>query len=149
MPAEIRLATPGDHDTVVDLLLAQLQEHEIPTPRERIAHAVGGMLRDPSLGFILVALVGGRIVGVAYLAYNWTLEAGGRVVWVEELYVDPARRCAGIGTGLLRAALEHGRAQGCVAADLEVEESHTRAANLYAREGFRPLPRRRWNLRLE
>jgi GNAT superfamily N-acetyltransferase len=148
MPTEIRLATPGDHETVADLLLAQLQEHGIPTPREEIAHAVGGMLRDPSLGFILVALVDGRIVGVAYLAYNWTLEAGGRVVWMEELYVDPAHRCAGIGTGLLRAALEHARAQGCVAADLEVEESHTRAANLYSREGFRPLPRRRWNLRL-
>jgi GNAT superfamily N-acetyltransferase len=87
-------------------------------------------------------------VGLAYLSFQWTLERGGWVMWLEELYVLPALRALGIGTALLRAALDVARARSCRAVELEVETSHTRAANLYARAGFRPLDRVHWTLSL-
>jgi ribosomal protein S18 acetylase RimI-like enzyme len=84
------------------------------------------------------------VVGVAYLSFVWALEHGGRAAWLEELYVVPWLRDQGIGTQLLHAVLEHAALQGCVAVDLEVDAGHTRAARLYAREGFLPLGRARW-----
>jgi GNAT superfamily N-acetyltransferase len=147
VPAEsldIRLAGQGDRDAVLALLVAQLREHDIDTPEAEVAHAVDGMLGHPGRGRILVATVGGPPIGVAWLSSTWTLEHGGRSMWLEELYVEPARRGQGIGTRLLREALRVATGIGAIAVDLEVETSHERAARLYAREGFRRHDRTRW-----
>jgi GNAT superfamily N-acetyltransferase len=92
----------------------------------------------------LVAVVDGKAVGVAYLAFTWTLEHGGKTAWLEEMYVLPAHRGQGIGRALLTAVCTHASEQGCAAVDLEVDAAHQRAVHLYAREGFRPLDRTRW-----
>ena len=85
---------------------------------------------------------------MAYLSFGWILERGGPAMFLEELYVVPELRDRKIGTALLHAALDVARARGCWSAELEVERSHARAANLYARAGFRPLERVHWSLPL-
>ncbi len=137
----------GEAAAVVALLEAQLDEHAIPRPTfgGGIAAVVAGMLERPERGFILCAKEKGRVIGVAYLSATWTLERGGPVIWLEELYVVPERREHGVGTKLLDEAIRRAAARGCLAMDLEVEESHTRAANLYRRSGFSELPRRRFS----
>ncbi len=85
-----------------------------------------------------------RVVGVAVLSIVWTLEHGGKSCWLDELYVRPEVRTAGVGTLLLRKAFEVMAAAGCICMDLEVESSHARAANLYVREGFRVHTRTRY-----
>lgn len=87
-------------------------------------------------------------MGVAILATTWTVEHGGLVAWLDELYVVPERRGLGIGQSLLSHAVAEAKALGCLAVELEVDEAHARAENLYARNGFGRLPRRRWALPL-
>jgi GNAT superfamily N-acetyltransferase len=77
------------------------------------------------------------------------VEHGGRVAWLEELYVVPARRNAGIGQLLLDEVLQTAKGLGCLAVDLEVDVEHARAEHLYERAGFRRLRRMRWTLGLE
>ena len=96
----------------------------------------------------LLALVDDRPVAVAYLAWTWTLEHGGRVGWLEELYARPEHRGRGVGGALLAAACDCAREAGCLAVDLEVEASHARAIRLYERRAFRRLDRTRFSLRL-
>ena len=148
MRVGIRIATPDDAAAVVELLVAQLREHAIAVPGPALARTVRGIIRHPRRGLILVATTGRRTVGVAALSFVWPIEHGGRSVWLEELYVEPARRGRGIGRRLLRAACDAAAARGAVAVDLEVDSGHARAARLYAREGFRALPRARWVRRL-
>jgi GNAT superfamily N-acetyltransferase len=131
---------------VTRLLVAQLREHRIATPAARVGAAVGRHLARRDRGRILVALAGGRLVGIAALSFAWPLEHADRSVWLEELYVTPAWRERGIGTRLLRAVRIVAAAAGAVAIDLEVDVEHTRAARLYEREGFQPVPRARWIL---
>ena len=114
----------------------------------RIGRAVDGVLRHPERGRLLVATLAGRPIGLAALSFIWPLEHGGRSAWLEELYVEPPHRGRGIGRTLLRAACRLAARSGAAAVDLEVDAGHTRAARLYAREGFRPLPRARWVRRL-
>src|SRR5262245_9676399 len=130
----IALATASDRESLLALLEAQLREHDLPTGG--LAAAIDGALAVPARGAFLVAREGPRIVGVAYLSFNWTLEHGGRAAWLEEIYVLPERRSGGLGRRLLQRVVEHARASGCLAIDLEVEASHSRAARLYEREGF-------------
>ena len=144
----INFAGAADAPAVVELLLAQLAEHAIDTPRPAVEHAVAGVLAEPRRGRILVASEGERLVGVAYVSFVWALEHGGHSAWLEELYVRPEERSRGVGSALLAAALDFARADGCAAVDLEVEEEHVRAANLYARNGFVKHTRARWVRRL-
>jgi GNAT superfamily N-acetyltransferase len=151
-PVVIVLARPHDEHDLATLLTAQFEEHAIVLDDAMLREAIRGPLRDPRLGALLLARTpadvaaraAGPAVGLAYLAYTWTLEHAGKAAWLEELYVVPDRRSAGLGTALLRAALDHARAAGCKAVDLEVEADHARAARLYAREGFHAHSRARW-----
>ena len=141
-------ARPDELEAICSLLQAQLEEHAIPLAPELLAGAVRGALADDRHALILVVRQAGRPVGVAYLSFGWILERGGLAMFLEELYVVPELREGGIGSALLRAALDVARTRECVSAELEVEGSHARAANLYARAGFRPLERVHWMLPL-
>src|SRR5258708_29578193 len=102
----------------------------------------------PEHGALLLALDSGVPVGLAALSYTWTLEHGGLVAWLDELYVVPERRGQGLGTALLVAARKVATDAGCAAIELEVDATHRRAENLYHRAGFEPLRRARWSLSL-
>lgn len=144
----VRLARAGDLAAVLDLLGRQFAEHAIDVEKEALERAVATVLGSHDHGFFVLAGDGDEPTGVAYVSFTWALEHGGKSSWLEELYVLPARRGRGLGAALLEAALDEARARGCAAADLEVESDHARAENLYRREGFRPLARRRWVKRL-
>jgi len=140
--ATIRTCTSRDRAAARALLSAQLEEHAIPT--DSLDAALDGALADASRALVLVAEDAGHAIGVACLAFTWTLEHGGKSAWLDELYVVPSRRNAGVGRALLDAALREAKARGCLAVDLEVEADHARAANLYARAGFRAHRRARF-----
>lgn len=137
-------ATPAELSHVRGLLRAQFEDHAITLDEAAFDRGLIRMLQDPSLGRILLAIEGDHAIGLAVLAFTWTLEHGGLVAWLDELYVVPARREGGVGRHLLQEALRTAREAGCAAVELEVESDHARAENLYAREGFERLPRRRW-----
>jgi|SRR5947208_9695398 len=141
---DIRPATPADREAVVALFVAQMREHDIPTPAARLAAAFDHVLADAARGLILLACEGEQPIGVAALSYAFPIEVGARTAWLEELYVQPASRERGVGTTLLRAALEAAATAGAEAVDLEVVAGHERADRLYARFGFRRLPRAHW-----
>jgi ribosomal protein S18 acetylase RimI-like enzyme len=149
MPSlDVRSVTEADLAAVSELLVAQLREHRVDTPAERIASAAAAVVAHPERGRLLVAVEDGRAVGVAAISFMWPIEHGGKAAWLEELYIVPAARERGVGTRLLREALRVARECGAVAVDLEVDVEHERVASLYAREGFEKLPRARWVRRL-
>jgi ribosomal protein S18 acetylase RimI-like enzyme len=141
---DIRPATPADMDDVVELLAAQLAEHDIPIDRADLAYAAEGILRVPERGLILLAVDDVRAVGVACVSFSWTVERGGMVAWLDELYVVPDRREHGIGNELLGRVIAAAGEAECRTVELEVETSHARAEHLYRRHGFSDMPRRRW-----
>src|SRR5687768_10947653 len=141
---EIRTAVPADIEPVLGLLSQQLQENSVSVAKEQLREATLQLLDRPELGRILVAAHSEALVGVAVLSFLWTLEHGGATTWLDELYVDPRQRRAGLGTRLLEAAMAIARTRGCLALDLEVEPGHESAVQLYERLGFRRLPRERW-----
>lgn len=137
-----------DRDEAVRLLVAQLREHGIDTGEDAMRIAVDGAIGVPSRGRLLIVREHERAIGVAYVSFVWALEHGGHSAWLEELYVVPDRRCGGVGTALLHAAIGVAETEGCVALDLEVEVSRARVTSLYQREGFEQHARTRWVKRL-
>ena len=143
----IRVAHPEDVDAVVRLLAAQFREHDIQLGVAELREGFRGLIFDPVRGAVILA-EDRDPVGVAVLAYTWTLEHGGLVAWLDELFVVPEHRDQGTGRALLLRAVDVARDNGCRAVDLEVDLHHGRAERLYERQGFVALPRRRWSKRL-
>ena len=134
-----------EREEVLALLSAQLEEFSIRLPRELFLRTAEAALADDGRALVLVARRDGRPVGVAYLSFQWTLEGGGWAMWLEELYVIPGLRGRGIGGQLVQAALDVARERECRFVELETETRLPRAANLYARAGFKPLSRVHWS----
>lgn len=136
---------------ILDLIGANLGEIGVQVPPPRLEAAVDAVLRDPNLGFILIARrdEDEEVLGVAYVSIVWALEHGGRSCWLEELRVSPSHRGRGIGAQLVRAAIRKARTLGCAGMDLEIGRENSRAVNLYQREGFTNLSRTRWVKKLE
>jgi GNAT superfamily N-acetyltransferase len=125
------------------LVEAQYREHRIRIPRDRLRRALAGLLRGR--GVLVMARSGASAAGVAVLSWAWTVERGGKTAWLDELYVVPALRGRGIGRRLLLRAIAEARHADCVSIELEVVRGHGRAARLYRRERFSPLPRTRYS----
>lgn len=85
---------------------------------------------------IVLFLDGDAPVGYALLVAYWSNEFGGELAFVDELYVVPAARGAGIGRRFLES-LDSERPFGAVAAFLEVSRANAGARRLYESLGFR------------
>jgi GNAT superfamily N-acetyltransferase len=121
-----------------------MAEHRVRSETEKLSQVFYRILADEQSGFVLVARLRSDIVAVAYVATILSVEHGGRAGWLEELYVTPMHRERGIGGALLNSVIELACELNLVALDLEVDADHQRAESLYARFGFRRLPRSRW-----
>jgi GNAT superfamily N-acetyltransferase len=137
-------ARPTDQDAVVALLAGQMAEHRVRSETEKLLQVFHRILADERYGFVLVARLHSEIVAVVYVATILSVEHGGRTGWLEELYVTPKQRNRGIGSTLLNGVIKLACELGLVALDLEVDADHQAAESLYARFGFRRLPRSRW-----
>ena len=80
----------------------------------------------------------GRPAGYALLAITYSNEAGGIVVWIEEIYILSEFRGHGLGARLI-SFIEEECSDKAVKLRLEVEESNKGASRLYERLGFKYL----------
>lgn len=144
----IQRATTRDIDDLLKLVQKQFLEHEIGLDSDRLEAAIRHMLAHQGLGFLLIATDSDRLIGFAAISFAWALEHSGKSAWLDELYVLPEHRGAGVGSDLVESAIIEAEKEGCLAIDLEVDMEHRRAENLYRRKGFQKLARSRWVKRL-
>lgn len=92
--------------------------------------------RQRLYGYLLEA--DGQAAGYAIVSLKFETEVGGDAAWIEELYVDEARRGQGIGSAFLAYLAQemHGKIRRI---RLEVGAENAGAKRLYARLGFQPL----------
>lgn len=78
------------------------------------------------------------IVGYFLIAITWSNEAGGMVIWLEELFFKETSRGKGYGTQVFAwVEKEYPNAKRF---RLEVTEENERAIALYKKLGYRELP---------
>ncbi|MBE6654370.1 MAG: GNAT family N-acetyltransferase [Ruminococcaceae bacterium] len=75
----------------------------------------------------------GSVIGYGVLAYTYSQEAGGKTVWLEEIYIKEAYRGKGAGSLFIDFVLENIPAKRY---RLETEPENEKAAALYRRKGF-------------
>ena len=104
--------------------------------RDHVALALHGLVMDKRLGRVYVIRCSGEPAGYLILMFCHSVEFGGRVAFVDELFVCEAHSGKGIGTLALAFVEKESRAEGVKALRLEVTHKNAGARDLYARNGF-------------
>jgi GNAT superfamily N-acetyltransferase len=136
----IRRGTEADLPRVAELLAlgavpGTSEEREADPEQYRAA------LRDieRSGSALVVAELDGEVVGVCQLIVFRHIQAGGgRCAEIESVHVHPERRGHGVGTALLRHAIERARALGCYRVQLTSNTVREDAHRFYGSLGFVP-----------
>lgn len=133
----VRQATIIDLDLVAPLFDAYRQFYrksaDLPLARqfllERFRH---------NQSVIFVALGGGGVaVGFTQLFPSFSSVSAARIFILNDLFVLPEARRAGVGASLLRAAADYGKAVGAVRLTLSTEVTNKTAQALYEAEGWK------------
>ena len=119
--------------------MADFRDHltlSAPTDEEMSA-GVARLLDDPDTEFLLAAPEDGAPpAGVAQLRFRYGVWRAGGDCLLEDLFVDPGARGAGLGHALIDATLDRARARGCRRVELDVNEANDTAIRLYESAGF-------------
>jgi GNAT superfamily N-acetyltransferase len=135
----VRPATDADLGSVVALLEhgSLVEGKEDPSDLAPYREALADLDGQP--GGVLVADVGGRVVGVCQLTVFRHLQSrGGLCAEIESVHVHPDRRGCGIGHVLMEAAIRWARELGCYRVQLTSNVARPDAHRFYESLGFTP-----------
>ena len=144
MAAEVpvRLAGPEAASDVARLIAGfrAYYGEELPA-EEGILAVVRVLVDDPATEYLLG---GDPAVGVAQLRFRLSVWTGTEDAWLEDLFVEPGARGAGIGRALTEASIERARSRGCGRIQLDANEANEPALALYRSLGFECGSPDRW-----
>ncbi len=103
----------------------------------RIETLLQRLIAEPARGAVFIATSAAAPVGYLVLVYVLSLEHGGLMGEIDELYVEPAARAQGSGAALLAAAEAELRARRGVRLQLQLAAGNAAARSFYERRGFR------------
>jgi GNAT superfamily N-acetyltransferase len=134
----IRRAEAGDAAQIASFNAAMALETEhITLDPARLLKGVEAVLRDPTKGFYILAIVDGRTVGQLMITYEWSDWRNGVFWWIQSVYVLPEFRKHGVFTQLYRFIEQEARRDESVCGiRLYVERENTRAQATYKKMGM-------------
>ena len=94
------------------------------------------LIAEPRLGAAWVAETGGRLIGYLIAVTVLSLEHGGLMAEIDELFVLPEERSRGVGGRLLAAAEAALTAGGCARLQLQLAVTNSAARSFYQRHGY-------------
>lgn len=139
---QLRQANTTDVSALTPLYSAFFEEDGISVSPSRIAENLPLMIEDERAA-IIVADDGGRLAGFVSLSLTFGIEFGWAAE-IEDLYVTPQRRGAGLARRLMNAALDWADARGATSTIAVVTPEAERSQGLtlfYRQFGFRDCER--------
>jgi len=131
----IRLAAPSDLESLLPLVRGyrEFYEREHDAPRER--EFMERHLREGT-STVFIAWSDERAIGFVQLFRTWSTVHLGPVYVLEDLFVKPDARGAGVATALLERAATFARESSATGMFLETAADNERARLVYERNGW-------------
>lgn len=135
----IRKIAPDDRDLFLSMAKKFYQSSAVShtIPEKYHTNTFAELMRSDEYAQCYILEHNGIAAGYALLAKTYSQEAGGIVIWLEELYISENFRGKGLGTKFLDYIENNINAARY---RLEVEPGNSRATSLYNRHGYDILP---------
>lgn len=135
----IREITAADREAFLELMNEFYHSEAVlhPVPRVYMERSFAELMRSGEYLQAWFLEAGDAPAGYALISRSFSPEAGGIVIWLEELYLRPDYRGRGMGGEFLDWMKENVPAARY---RLEVEPDNHRVKALYARHGFEVFP---------
>ena len=136
----IRKMTESDRDLYIEMAEEFYHSDAVlhPIPRAHFEKTAEEALKSGTYAEIYLLEYKGKTAGYGLTARTFSQEAGGQVLWIEELYIREAFRSRGLGREFF-SYLEENNKGVLSRLRLEVEADNTRAISLYERLGYEVL----------
>ena len=133
----IRKMTESDRDLYIEMAEEFYHSDAVlhPIPRAHFEKTAEEALKSGTYAEIYLLEYEGKTAGYGLTARTFSQEAGGQVLWIEELYIREAFRSRGLGREFF-SYLEENNKGVLSRLRLEVEADNTRAISLYERLGY-------------
>ncbi len=105
-------------------------------PEKNIIKTFNELIKSETYAQCYIFEKDGEKAGYALLAKTFSQEAGGEVLWIDEIYILPEFRSKGIGSNFFNFIKENSNAARL---RLEFCPSNQKAIEVYKRQGFLPL----------
>ena len=132
------LARPDEAEAVAELLVA-FRDHmgaDWPSANAFLA-SVERLMEDIDTDFLLAAPdADAPASGVLQLRFRFSVWKAAPDAWIEDVYVAPGTRRAGVGDALVTRAIERAAERGARRVELDCNEANAGALALYERHGF-------------
>ena len=133
----IRLATVGDIAAVAGLVERYWEFESIGGfDRPRIEALLRSLLSAPERGACWVAEAEGGVRGYLLAVFMFSLEHGGLMAEIDEVFVSPEMRSAGIGAAMVATAERDLAGRGLVRLQLQLGVDNHGARRFYERLRF-------------
>ena len=137
MSTTIRPATTDDVATLIPLVSQYWRFEAIEGfDAARVESLLDRVMSDTKLGHAWLAVVDGTPAGYLLAVYVFSLEHQGLTAEIDELFVLPQFRGAGLGRRLLDTAEETFRARGCTNVSLQIGRDNAAARAFYRGSGY-------------
>jgi ribosomal protein S18 acetylase RimI-like enzyme len=132
------LAGPDDAEAVAALLVGFRDHMGLDWPSENAFLAsVERLIEEIDTDFLLAAPdADAPPAGVLQLRFRFSVWKAAPDAWIEDVYVAPGARRAGVGDALVTRAIERAAERGARRVELDCSEDNAGALALYERHGF-------------
>jgi GNAT superfamily N-acetyltransferase len=121
---------------IMDLATYERSANEVKVTEDQLRAALFGPM--PAT-YALVAEVNSRVVGFALYFLNFSTWEGTHGIYLEDLFVEPEHRGAGLGRALLTALAAIARERGYVRVEWAVLDWNQPSIDFYRRLGAMPM----------
>jgi GNAT superfamily N-acetyltransferase len=137
----LRRATVADVETLLPLCEQFYRHFEYAFDNGRHLAMIKRFLTDDHFGTFWLIVADSVTVGYVALTNGFSFEFGGVDAFVDELFVVPSHRGAGVGGSALTQLQQLADSLGLVAIHLQTEHYNVSARRLYESLGFKDLKR--------
>ena len=135
---EIKLATPDQRETVIELINELWTYYDIAAERDNISRAVDLIFSQPGLAEIHLLYEGDEVAGYFSLVPSLSVEYGGLYVTLDGLFVREPFRRRGLGRQIINFVLDRCHKQGWLAIEAIADEENKVVQYFYRSHGFVP-----------
>lgn len=132
----MKKASSQEVERLVELMAEFYAESGYPLNRRRATATFTALVSDPRLGHAWLIQAQGKLAGYVVVVMGYSMEYGGSITYVDDLFIRPAFRRAGLGTEALEFVRSFCTSLGARAIYLEVGRDNAAAQAVYRQVGF-------------